>query len=166
MELIIAIMFFALSGAVCVRLFAGAHKMAEDDKNLNQAVLWTQNLAEVFYSCNGSIQSIKGMYPSAIITLEESKDSGAIVLFFDDKWEEADSSSANASYEAIMQIYTKKANEAYFDANKYYVDFKGNSIIGDISVIDLRGLEEVFSLIPEDDSNIIYSVSVDSYNPE
>ncbi|MBQ6415183.1 MAG: hypothetical protein IJJ65_02920, partial [Butyrivibrio sp.] len=55
MELIIVILFFALASAICLRLFAGAHLMAENDRNLNHALIWSQNLSESFYGSKGRI---------------------------------------------------------------------------------------------------------------
>ena len=47
MELIIAILFFSLASAVCVRLFTSAHSLSVDSINLSNSVTWSQNLAEV-----------------------------------------------------------------------------------------------------------------------
>lgn len=166
MELIIAILFFSLSSAVCVRLFVGAHQIADDDKDLNQAVLWTQNLAETFYGCSGRIQMIKSMYPSAIFTSEGDEHEGAIVLFFNEDWEEIDNSLSAASYEAILEVKKDTASHAYEDVNEYSTQLTGNALVGKIAIIDVRKSPEVFSQIPEEDDIIIYSVTVDQYVKE
>ncbi len=166
MELIIAILFFSLSSAVCVRLFVGAHQIASSDRNLNQAVLWTQNLAESFYGCDGRIQMIKAMYPSSVLTSEDNEQEGAIVIFFDENWEEVDSSLAEASYEAIMDISLQKAADVYADVNEYGTQLIGNALVGKIAILDVRRSTEVFSQMPEDNSLVIYSVTVDHYIKE
>jgi len=49
MELIIVILFFALSSAVCMRIFVYAHQLEKTTENVNHAVLWAGNAAELFY---------------------------------------------------------------------------------------------------------------------
>lgn len=53
MELIISILFFALAGAVCIRLFVSSHLISRDSVTLNHALEWCQNTAEIFYGCDG-----------------------------------------------------------------------------------------------------------------
>lgn len=166
MELIIAILFFSLSSAVCVRLFVGAHQVADKDKNLSQAVIWTQNLAESFYGCDGNIQKLKSMYPYSVFTSEGSEKEGAIVLFFNEDWEEVDGALTEASFEAIIDIHLLKASEAYADVNEYGTELMGNAYVGKIAVLDVRKSSEVFSEIPKENDLIIYSVTVDRYIKE
>ena len=49
MELIIVILFFALTSAVCMRVFVKAHDVAHETESANYAVLWADNAAECFY---------------------------------------------------------------------------------------------------------------------
>ena len=53
MELILAILFFSLSGSVCVQLFIQAHTISNNSVVLNHSILQAQNIAETFYGCNG-----------------------------------------------------------------------------------------------------------------
>ena len=48
MELIIVIFFFALTSAVCIRVFVKAHDIADSTEGMNLAVLWAENAGEVF----------------------------------------------------------------------------------------------------------------------
>ena len=48
MELVIVILFFSLSSAVCVKLFVKAHQMDQNTVNMNHAMIWIQNYAEQF----------------------------------------------------------------------------------------------------------------------
>ena len=50
MELVIVILFFSLSSAVCVKLFVKAHQMDQNTVNMNHAMIWIQNYAEQFRS--------------------------------------------------------------------------------------------------------------------
>lgn len=49
MELIIVILFFALTSAVCMRVFVKAHDVAHETESANYAALWADNAAECFY---------------------------------------------------------------------------------------------------------------------
>ena len=163
MELIIVIMFFALASAICLRLFVGAHLLAERDKNLNNAIIWSQNLSESFYGCNGRIHQMLNLYPNAFIALNDNETEGSIVLFFDKDWKQIDNSLEVASYEAVIVVKKDTAQNVYSDVNKYGVELKGNAMTGKIAIIDLRGQNNTFSDTPEDESIIIYSSKVDTY---
>ncbi len=157
MELIIAIFFFSLAAAVCVRLFVGAHKLAEKSVNLNSAIEWSQNLAETFYSSKGDINSITKIFSSSYATENE------IILFFDDNWNVMAGTSTHASYEIIMILQHKSASEVYSDVTKYQNFLSGEAIIGEISVIDVRNSDDVLLNIPKDSDMIILSNTVDVY---
>ncbi len=49
MELIIVIFFFALTSAICLRVFVKAHEIADTTEGMNKAVLWAENAGELFY---------------------------------------------------------------------------------------------------------------------
>lgn len=58
MELILAILFFSLSGSVCVQLFIQAHTISNNSVVLNHSILQAQNIAETFYGCNGDVDEM------------------------------------------------------------------------------------------------------------
>ncbi len=62
MELIISILFFSLAGAVCVKLFVNSHIISKNSVELNHALEWSQNVAEVFYGCNGDIEEMAALF--------------------------------------------------------------------------------------------------------
>lgn len=51
MELLIALLFFAIAGAVCLSLFIGAHNTNNNSKHLGHASVLLSNYSEWFYSC-------------------------------------------------------------------------------------------------------------------
>ena len=57
MELIIAILFFSLAGAVCIRLFVTAHSISQNTIARNHAITQTQNLAEAWLSAGRAARS-------------------------------------------------------------------------------------------------------------
>lgn len=163
MELIIAITFFAISSAVCVRLFVSAHLLSQKNYDLTNAIMWSQNLAEVFYGSNGDLKEMSTFYPQAILSLEDDGVNGSLALFFDDKWDFSDASLTNASYEAIIQVSLEDASKVYSDVTEYDVFYKGYAYVGKIAIIDLKNQSDVFSSIPDDENIIINRLSVDQY---
>ena len=165
MELIVAIMFFSLSAAVCVRLFASAHLMADDTKNMSNATIWAQNLAESFEGSGGNLSEIEKLYPGAYVSFaadDPSMRDGSVILFFDEDWERIDSLSG-ASYFASLNIATKEASEVYSDVTDYNVTLTGKAAVGYISVLDVRGIEGDY--LPEnvDPDRAILNFNVDKY---
>ena len=165
MELIVAIMFFSLSAAVCVRLFASAHLMAETTENLSNATIWTQNLAEAFEGKKGRLLDMAELYPDALInysTSDPSMSDGGLALLFNDKWEHVNALS-EASYVASIKIATKDASEVYSDVTDYGTALVGKAALGTITVLDIRGLESPSPEDSIDEKRIILSVDVDTY---
>lgn len=85
MELIISILFFSLAGAVCVRLFVNSHIVSRDSVELNHALGWTQNVAEVFYGCKGNEEEMLTLFEN--ICLDGNTNAGAaFYLLFDEEF--------------------------------------------------------------------------------
>lgn len=80
MELIIVILFFALTSAVCMQVFVKAHQLAGDTQDLNRAILFANNASEVFYEFGDDTQKTEELLaasfdlPGYSYTLEFSKD--------------------------------------------------------------------------------------------
>lgn len=70
-ELIIAILFFSLSSAVCVSLFSASHSMTEESENRNIALLEAQSVAEIYRNDVGDLSFIISMTSASEI--EEGK---------------------------------------------------------------------------------------------
>ena len=143
MELIIAIMFFSLSAAVCVRLFTSAHFMAEGAKNMSGATIWSQNLAEAFAGTDGNLSEMEKLYPGAYVSHDSddpSMKNGYIILFFNENWERIESLSG-AAYFASINVVVKEASEVYSDVPDYDVPLIGKAAIGYIAVLDVRSIK-------------------------
>lgn len=59
LELIIAILFFSLASAVCIRFFVKSHILSQDTNNLNMAVNQVSGCAELFLAKEDAISSLK-----------------------------------------------------------------------------------------------------------
>ena len=156
MELIIAVFFFSLAAAVSIRLFVGAHKLTEKSTALSNATIWSQNLAEAFYECNGVIPKIAEMFPYS------SASEDAVILFFDEEWNVLQDTHSDASYEALLVAEKVDAATLYSDIKKYGTSYSGKAIKGNIAILNIKETNEVISSIPENKDIIIISYSVDT----
>ncbi len=163
MELIIAILFFSLASAICLRMFVSSHVLSEKDRNLNNALLWSQNLSEAFSGHKGNINAVKGLFEDSYLITSDDEGEGTLVLFFNEKWEQTDSSLTDASYEAILSVSRDTAQNVYADVNKYNVPLKGYAMVGRIAVLNLKGATDVYSEIPGNDEITIFSNTIDTY---
>ena len=166
MELIVAIMFFSLSAAVCVRLFASAHTLSEKTGNLENAIMWTQNLSEAFTAKNGDLEEIAKLYSYGYLsyTSDDSKEKEcSLILIFDKDWEPVEQGLSDASYEVILTSAIKDAKDVYSDVPDYNIELVGKAASGSIAVLDIRGGSEVISEPSADNENIFYRGSIDSY---
>lgn len=84
MELILAILFFSITSAVCVQFFVKSHLLSQDSKTLAQAVNECSNIAEL-YDTSDSIEEalslLKTNYPGVYI---ENGMNNAAVMYYDD----------------------------------------------------------------------------------
>lgn len=92
-ELIIVILFFSIASSVCVQLFVKSHILSQNTENTNQAILWTQNISEVFYSQNGNFHSLKNFFHENSLSLDNNMYSNllkeyddSLILYFDSDW--------------------------------------------------------------------------------
>ncbi|MDE5910576.1 MAG: hypothetical protein K2H52_17875 [Lachnospiraceae bacterium] len=65
MEMILSVLFFSLSSAVCVQLFVKSHLISQQSVDLNCAVEHCQNVAEAFYGCNGNLDDMMLLFESS-----------------------------------------------------------------------------------------------------
>lgn len=71
MELIIAILFFSLAGALCIQMFVKSHMISQSSTRLNHGVLWAQNTAEAFQGCNGNVIEMAKLFDTCMYDIED-----------------------------------------------------------------------------------------------
>lgn len=79
-ELILAVLFFSVAAACCLRVFAGASRLNRRSEQLKLAVNSTENLIQQLKAVQGDLTRLKEFYP------EEEEFSGG-ALFFNEKGE-------------------------------------------------------------------------------
>ena len=117
MELILSILFFALTAAVCLQLFVKAHLLSQDTINLNHAVTEAQNFAEVFLAGDGSLKRFPDYFIDQLTPDSCSYDDSGMLcsftLFYDKDWNP--SGLSDYTYQ-ITIAYTQKDQPAMRDA--------------------------------------------------
>ena len=90
-ELTISILFFALASAACIQLFVKAHLLDKKTQETNQAVIWSQNLAELWNASDADILFVYSLlceqYGSEQNGFYMNNDGDSIFFFFDENWE-------------------------------------------------------------------------------
>ncbi|MEG0091557.1 MAG: hypothetical protein RSA20_07025 [Oscillospiraceae bacterium] len=81
MELVISILFFAITGAVCVQVFARAHIYSVQTKQMNFATSHISTLAAYVKTENGNLEQIAQK-------LEGSFEQGRVEIFYDAQGEQ------------------------------------------------------------------------------
>lgn len=82
LELIIAILFFCLASAVCVRFFVRSHVMEQETTELNHAVDQAVSVAEILRSGQDIPACLKEQYPDIV----SANDSDCYTICFDQEW--------------------------------------------------------------------------------
>lgn len=88
MELIIAILTFTITSAICLQCFAKAHSLSRETTALDYAVSHTENIAELLHSASQNnfpsdqiLETLKLQYPACTMT------AGQWNIYFDQNWE-------------------------------------------------------------------------------
>ncbi len=104
MELIISIMFFAIASAVCIQLFVKSYQISTSSVELNHAVQWAENAAEVYYSCNGDLHAV-----GSILSEKDGffvDDTDGLQICFDTGWQPIceESQLKNTAYYLLLAV--------------------------------------------------------------
>ncbi len=138
MELIVALFFFSLASAVCIRMFAKANTLGVRTIETNHTVSAVQNFAETWYACQGDITALSALFPQGDWNEE------GFCIWYDADWEistcEAaryqaciceitDDAEGDLQYALIQVIkYAEEENELLYE-NVFYLhiaDRKGD----------------------------------------
>lgn len=121
MELIIVVLFFALTSAVCLQVFVKAHSVDRETKNINQAIMWGDNLSELFYEFGSNTELI--LFESARDYTPFSDGNGLSILYLDNDYK-LTSDSDNASFKISLSF---EADDRFNYLNYSFDDFKTNT---------------------------------------
>lgn len=88
LELILAILLFILSAAICIQVFVRSHTIEAKSTELNQAVYASTSIAELFRSDEDLSAALKRHYPQA------AHQGTCYQIFYDKNWNLTSSSDA------------------------------------------------------------------------
>lgn len=74
MELIIVIFFLSITSAVCLQVFAKASVMGKTTVGINKAVLWAENMGEIFYEYGEDFEAHKDEVLSECFSDEDAEE--------------------------------------------------------------------------------------------
>lgn len=97
MELIIAILFFSVASAVCIRLFVHSHFISEKTININHSVLISQNISECFINAGADKERLLGLLNGIL----EQPDQ--IAFYYDVDWNPTN--QEQAAFTAVARFY-------------------------------------------------------------
>ena len=98
LELIIAILFFSLTSAVCVQIFVRAHLISRQTQELNTALEKVSGFSEVFLAGD----SFSALLPEDASVSENADGSAEYLVFYDKNWQLC--SSSDATYEILRGL--------------------------------------------------------------
>lgn len=119
-EMIIALLFFIISFAVIIRVFAAAYGIEREERRRGQAAILAQSAAEA-YSVSGSAERSVGMALGCDIAQSEGKsglalgedflpsEDGEITLSFEEERSDSDA----GCYSELLMVFSYQGEEFY-----------------------------------------------------
>lgn len=108
-ELIISVFFFIVSCAIIVLLFAKSYTVSQEAVNFNNALRYSQNIAELFLGDNGSFEAVRIAYSD----IEYNSGDDFLLLLFDKDWE-----PVTGETDAMYSVWAR----SYVDSSFSYVN--------------------------------------------
>lgn len=111
MELIIVLMFFALSAAICMKVFSSAKVKTDMSRNMTNASFAAESLAETWKASKLDGTEFTSIYPNV------TEHDGVITVFYDKDWtlEEKYQGAYHATIEEHADEYYVQAHVAVYD---------------------------------------------------
>lgn len=103
MEIIIAILFFSIVGAVCLQLFVKSHNITKETRILDRAVNEISSCASVVRNAEDITESLRALYPDITGTDE------SLTVYFDRDFKVC----KKTDHVYYMEINSKKSDDSY-----------------------------------------------------
>ena len=128
-----------------MQLFVKAHLLSESSVEINNSVLWTQNISETFQGLKGNLHSIADFFSDSSIVLvsyEDNPEIGTLVMFFDENWNlisypTDNGALENAKYELLLCISELPAAKVYADTSADTSLMEGVALVGEIVILKM-----------------------------
>lgn len=107
MEMMIAILFFSVTSAVCIQIFVKAHLIQEDTIALNHGVALVESAAEIFRDTGTDKTKLYSYYPEA------QWENDTMTIGYDEEWQAcAPKNAASLLTMILMEDGSGKMKEA------------------------------------------------------
>jgi hypothetical protein len=151
-ELILSIFFFIIAAAVVLQLFVNSHFISKKTISINNALLYSQNMSEVFLSDNGNFDNVINLYSEQLVDVAGAPDN-LLLLLFDKNWVPV-TEFDNAEYSIVVDY----SNDGTFSYLNVYV----NDYLGTLEYLITSPESEYKSALL--DTDYIYHQEVKNYN--
>ena len=127
-------MLLIIAMAIVLQLFVKSHFICENTISINNALLYTQNISEVFLANNGDFDTVKALCADALTDLSSITDD-AVLLLFDQNW--CSTKSYDHARYSVLACYRNDDSFAYVDIyiNHYLSDLTSYIANGDYKSI-------------------------------
>ena len=132
LELVIAILFFSLAAAVCVRLFVKSRMISRDAQELNRALNLTTTAAEVFRSDTDMELYLK----ESELSYQKDSDGSSFFVYYNEDW-------SNCEAEDAVYCLTIAITE---DTELSDGSTDARSSQGSFGVYEIEGDREIYSV--------------------
>ena len=129
-ELLLAILIFAVASAVCLKIFVTAHQVSTESSKLNQAVIAAQSAAECFKAAKGNIGET-----ATLLGTDSEVSADSVIVRFDETWDVLPQESA---YEYVLELKRLSAQSGCIDGEVEVCDVWGGLIFSiPVSVMEV-----------------------------
>lgn len=122
MEMIIVILFFSLSSAICMKIFSTSKIKSDHSRDISNASVKAQSCAEAYKAYSADLQKVAS-------TLDGTPLKEKMVVYYDFNWQEVESKD-DASY--ILTL--KNSDDKYKSTGKIAVEKKDGKILFELNV--------------------------------
>ena len=120
LELLLAILLFSVTAAICVQIFSKANLLGQESVALNRSVNHSSAIAEIVQvsdNRDAAVNAISAEYDKAAVSSKDGKT--VITVYFDKSSNLCD--KKDASYKLTASLYTEGGMlYADIEADKYY----------------------------------------------
>ena len=120
MELIIVIMFFSLSAAICMQIFAQAKTKTDYSRNVTNAAFAAESIADMYKAKDGDLKAIAEKLDV------DKKTENSLEIYYDNDWNTVSKNNAKfvirvteteepSIAKAFIEVETTKDKENIFD---------------------------------------------------
>lgn len=108
LELMIIILFFSVTSAVCANLFVQAHQISKKGSDLTNATREVQSVAERFKAVEGDMHDLSALYESGLV------ESDRLDLFYDAQWTPLGTEKTDSSEYTITVLRSTNTEQQVF----------------------------------------------------